>query len=270
MIGAMIGDIVGSRYEWNNIKTKEFPLLGEGCRFTDDTVMTVALAEAIQNCRKKQISLYDASVAAFQQYGNRYPRAGYGGSFKRWLQSSRPHPYHSYGNGSAMRVSPCIDAAGSLREALDLARESALPTHNHMEGIKGAEAVAAAGFLAKSGKSKDEIRAFVSDCYYNIDFTLDSIRPFYQFDVSCQGSVPQAIIAFLESTSFEDTIRNAVSIGGDSDTIACIAGSIAWQFYGRDGITDEMSRIWAEAKRYLTTDLLQTVEGFAAFCAKRA
>ena len=167
-----------------------------------------------------------------QALGRKYPAAGYGGRFRRWLISAEPAPYHSFGNGAAMRVSPCAWAAGSLEEARTLARAVTEVTHDHPEGLKGAEAAAVAAYLALHGKSIPEIRAKIVENYYPLDFTLDDIRPEYSFDVSCQGSVPQAIVAFLESTGFEDAIRNAISIGGDSDTIAAIAGGIAGAFYG--------------------------------------
>ena len=233
MFGAFIGDIVGSKYEFNNIKTKKFPLFSRGCDYTDDTIMTVAVAKAIMLSYQEQFEksengkgFQEFLVEIMQDYGRRYPNptGAYGGSFAKWLFQSNPKPYGSYGNGSAMRVSPCGLVAVTMDEALALARASACVSHNHPEGIKGAEAVSAAVFLAKSGKSKEEIRQYVSEHYYNLDFTLDSIRDSYQFDGSCQGSVPQAIVAFLESENFEDAIRNAISIGGDCDTTGAITG----------------------------------------------
>ena len=234
MIGALIGDIAGSRFEWNNIKTKEFELLSaEGrCRPTDDSVMSLAVAKAILNCGGGYAELSRQAVACMQELGRAYPHAGYGGGFRRWLLADHPHPYRSYGNGAAMRVSPCGFAAASLEEAISLADAVTKVTHNHPEGMKAAEAVASAIFLARSGKSLPEIRAYIEDCFYPIDFTLDGIRPTYSFDVTCQGSVPQAFAAFFESTGFEDAVRNAVSIGGDSDTIAAIAGGMAEAYYG--------------------------------------
>lgn len=233
MLGAIIGDIVGSRFEWHNIKTKEFELFTRECRPTDDSVMTLAIAKAILSCNGEDFSgLGEKAVGCMQELGNHYPRAGYGGHFRKWLAQENPQPYNSFGNGAAMRVSPCAYAAGTLDEALQLAKAVTEVTHNHPEGIKGAQATTAAIFLALHGGSIEEIRAHIHENYYPMNFTLDEIRPAYEFDVSCQGSVPQAIMAFLESTSFEDAIRSAISIGGDSDTIAAITGSIAGAYYG--------------------------------------
>lgn len=233
MLGAIIGDIVGSRFEHHNVKTKEFELFSRKCRPTDDSVMTLAIAEAILSCEDRDFTrLGEKAVGCMQEWGNRYPRAGYGGTFIHWLQVSDPRPYNSYGNGAAMRVSPCAYAADTLEEALELAKAVTEVTHNHPEGIKGAQATTAAIFMALHGSSIEEIREHIDQNYYPLNFTLDEIRPAYEFDVTCQGSVPQAIMAFLESASFEDAVRNAVSIGGDSDTIAAIAGSIAGAYYG--------------------------------------
>lgn len=232
MLGAIIGDIVGSRFEWHNIKTKDFILFYPKCRPTDDSVMTLAIAKAIMDCGDDYSDLGTKAVEAMQSIGRNYPRCGYGRKFISWIYSNDPKPYNSYGNGAAMRVSPCAYAARSLEEAIDLSRKVTEVTHNHPEGIKGAEAVAVAVYMAKTGSSIEEIREHITANYYPMDFSLDSIRSGYRFDSSCQGSVPQAIAAFLESTDFEDAIRNAVSIGGDSDTIAAIAGSIAEAYYG--------------------------------------
>ena len=231
MLGALVGDISGSRFEWNNIKTKEFELLTHYCHPTDDSNMTLAIAQAILQSKGNMKNLADNAVASMRELGKKYPR-GYGGGFKRWILSTDPKPYNSWGNGSAMRVSPCAWAASSMEEALKMSDVVTEVTHNHPEGIKGARAVTAAIFMARQGASILEIRDHIHETYYPLDFTLEQIRPTYSFDVSCQGSVPQAIVAFLESTSFEDTIRNAISIGGDSDTIAAIAGSIAEAYYG--------------------------------------
>lgn len=231
MLGAIIGDISGSRFEWNNIKTKEFELLTHYCHPTDDSNMTLAIAQAILQSKGNMKNLADNAVASMRELGKKYPR-GYGGGFKRWILSTDPKPYNSWGNGSAMRVSPCAWAASSMEEALKMSDTVTEVTHNHPEGMKGARAVTAAIFMARKGASILEIRDHIHETYYPLDFTLEQIRPTYSFDVSCQGSVPQAIEAFLESTSFEDTIRNAISIGGDSDTIAAIAGSIAEAYYG--------------------------------------
>lgn len=232
MLGAIIGDIVGSRFEWNNIKSKEFDLFHPLCRVTDDSVMSLAIAKAILQSDGKTENLDMYAVACMQELGHRYSRAGYGGSFRKWLQEDDPQPYGSYGNGAAMRVSACGFAANSLEEAIALSKTVTAVTHNHPEGIKGAEAVAVAVYLAKTGSSMDEVRQYINTHYYIVDFKLDNIRESYAFDVTCQGSVPQAFAAFYESTDFEDAIRNAVSIGGDSDTIAAITGSIAEAYYG--------------------------------------
>ena len=224
IIGAVIGDVIGSVYEWNNIKSTEFNLFNPKCKFTDDTVLTIAVADSILN-RKN----YSQTIL---EYGRNYRGRGYGGNFRNWLKSNNPKPYGSYGNGSAMRVSAVGFAFKDIDKVLEVAKQTAEVTHNHPEGIKGAQATAAAIFLARKEKSKQEIKDYISSTFdYNLDFTLDEIRPTYEFDVSCQGSVPQAIVAFLESSDFESAIRLAISIGGDSDTIACITGGIASAFY---------------------------------------
>ncbi len=251
MIGAIAGDIIGSVYEARPIKTKDFPLFHPQGRFTDDTVLTVAVAEAILSGRPYQETI--------REYGRRYPRAGYGASFMDWLLAENPLPYGSFGNGSAMRVSPVGFAFASEAEVLRESRKTAEITHNHPEGIKGAEATALAVFLARTGRSKRDIRARIASQFgYNLDRTVDEIRPGYSFDVSCQGTVPEAVIAFLESDSYEDAVRNAVSLGGDSDTLACITGGIAEAFYG--GIPDE---IRGKAREYLTPELRETAEAFS-------
>ena len=225
MLGAITGDIIGSVYEWNNIKTKDFPLFDVNCQFTDDTVLTVAVAEVILNG--------GGYVERLKEYYRCYPDAGYGGNFRLWSESTSSEPYNSWGNGSAMRVSPVGFAGTDLDSVLREAKHSAEVTHNHPEGIKGAQATAAAIFLARNGYEKSAIKSYIETTFgYNLGQNLETIRPAYRFDVSCQGSVPQAILAFLESADFEDAIRNAVSLGGDSDTIACITGGIAEAFYG--------------------------------------
>jgi ADP-ribosylglycohydrolase len=235
MIGAIIGDIVGSVYEWDNIKTKNFPLFRQDCFFTDDTVMTLAIAEGLMNGGSA-----DDFVDAMKKYGRLYPDAGYGGRFFGWLGSDYSDPYNSWGNGSAMRVSAIGWAFDTLVEVEACAEISAAVTHNHPEGIKGAKATAACIFLARKGKSKSEIKTYIESKYgYNLDRTLDEIRPNYLFNESCQETVPEAIIAFLESIDFEDAIRNAVSLGGDSDTLAAITGSIAEAAYG---VPEEIKR----------------------------
>ena len=232
MIGAIIGDIAGSRFEWHNHKSKEFALFTNRCGPTDDSIMTLAVAKAIMNCAGDYSRLESEAISCMQEYGRRYPDAGYGGRFYRWIFSSNPKPYNSYGNGAAMRVSPCGFAAKSLEEAMLLARTVTQLTHNHPESMKAAEAVISAIYLARIGKTLDEIQDYITERYYRIDFTLDEIRPSYHFDVSCQGSVPQAFAALFESSGFEDAIRNAISIGGDSDTIAAITGGMAEAYYG--------------------------------------
>lgn len=236
MLGAIAGDIIGSVYEWNNIKTEEFELFSKSSRFTDDTVMTIAIADAVLNIESKGSGFEnsrDMYAARLKQYGRAYPNAGYGSMFIKWIMSETFEPYGSFGNGSAMRVSPIGFAFDDLETVLREAEKSADVTHNHIEGIKGAQAVAAAIFLARHNKSKSEIKEFIKERFgYDLDRKLDDIRRWYRFDVSCQGSVPEAIIAFLESHDYESAVRKAVSIGGDSDTIACITGGIAHAFYG--------------------------------------
>ena len=262
MYGAIIGDIVGSVYEWNSIKTKDFPLFSHKSTFTDDSVMTVAIAKAILRSRREGISFRETAVEEMQTFGRRYPNRGYGGRFHSWLNSRHPKPYGSYGNGSAMRVSPCGLIARSLDEAVSLATESAEATHNHPEGIKGAVSVAAAVYLAKTGADKAGIREYVQKEYYPLDKTLDEIRPGYHFDVTCQGSVPEALTAFLESDSYEDAIRGAVSLGGDSDTQAAIAGSVAWAHYGKNGLTPEMKALRERAESLLPDEFLSVIREF--------
>lgn len=252
MLGAIIGDIVGSVYEWHNIKTKEFPFFSKRCHFTDDTVMTIAVAEALMNGGTP-----DDFLDAMKKYGKLYPRCGYGRHFHRWVKLDNREPYNSWGNGSAMRVSPCAWYGKSLAEAEDMAERSAAVTHNHPEGIKGAQATTAAIYLARLGRNKAEIKEYVENKYgYDLSRSLEEIRPTYRFDESCQGSVPEAIIAFLESNGFEDAIRNAVSLGGDSDTIAAITGSIAEAAYGIP------EPLLAEALSFLDDRLLSVVNAW--------
>ncbi len=252
MIGAIAGDIIGSRYEGRPIKTKRFPLFDAHCRFTDDTVLTVAVADAILSGSAYRQSLW--------RIGRQHPDAGYGGAFQRWLQSADPQPYNSWGNGSAMRVSPVAAAFTSENEVLRQARMSAEISHNHPEGIRGAQATALAAFLARTGSDKQAIRRRIQDRFdYDLGRTVAEIRPDYAFDISCQGTVPEAIIAFLDSDTYEDAIRNAISLGGDSDTLACITGGIAEAYYGGVGAVIER-----EVRRRLTPDLLDIVERFRA------
>lgn len=229
MLGAIIGDTVGSVFEWNNIKTTDFPLFAPDSAFTDDSVMTIALAHALVNAASEDRELSQPElVQLMQSYGRMYPDAGYGGKFSRWLRSRHPKPYNSFGNGSGMRVSPVAWVADDLETVERLAKESAEVTHDHPEGIRGAQAIAGCILLARQGADNKDIRAYVEQRHgYDLGFTLDEIRPTYTFDVTCQGSVPQAIVAFLESTDFESAVRLAISIGGDSDTIAAMTASIA-------------------------------------------
>lgn len=250
MIGAIAGDIIGSAYEHSPIKTVDFTLFSPLSRFTDDTVMTVAVADSI---------LQKANYAEkYLKYGRMYPNAGYGGYFKQWLFSPNPRPYNSFGNGSAMRVSPVGFAFPSIEEVLEEAKRSAEVTHNHPEGIKGAQATAAAVFLARNGESKNTIRKFIETRFrYSLYKKLDEIRPVYRFDVTCQGTVPQAITSFLESESYEDAVRKAVSLGGDSDTLACITGGIAQAYYKKIPL-----HIVIEVRSTLPVDLLTVMDEF--------
>ena len=236
MYGAILGDMIGAPYEFDRgAKTKDFPLFSQGSRFTDDTVMTIAVADALLEVGEEadEAAVCAAVVRAMQAWGRRYPRAGYGGLFRRWLASDEPEPYGSFGNGSAMRVAAAGWLYDTLEKTRETARRTAVVTHNHPEGVKGAEATASAIFLAREGSSKEEIKSYiVQEFGYDLSRTLDEIRPGYSMDATCQGSVPEAILSFLESTDFEDAVRGAVSLGGDTDTIACIAGSIAEAFYG--------------------------------------
>jgi ADP-ribosylglycohydrolase len=225
MIGVIAGDVIGSVHEHRRTKSTDFPLFHPLCAFTDDTVLTVATAHAILTGTP-----YDV---AYRDFGREHPNAGYGGSFYEWLRAEEPHPYNSWGNGSAMRVAPVGFAFGSVDDVLYEAERSAAVTHNHREGIKGAQATALAVFMARCGASKEEIRTDLAGRFgYNLRRTVDQIRPDYRWDVSCQGSVPEAIVAFLDSSSVEEAIRLAVSLGGDADTQAAIAGGIAEAYYG--------------------------------------
>lgn len=220
LAGAISGDVIGSKFEGAYIKTTEFPILDEDSDFTDDTVLTVAVADSLTSNKPFTDTLWE--------YGRRHPDRGYGGMFISWLQEERPKPYGSYGNGSAMRVSPVGAACQTMEEVLEIAERSAEVTHNHPEGIKGAKAIAAAVFLAQNGSSKADIRNFIVRSFnYNLDFRLDDIRAGYEFNATCQRTVPEAIVAFLESDDYESAVRLAVSIGGDTDTIACMTGGTA-------------------------------------------
>lgn len=225
MIGAIVGDVIGSRFERFNHKSKNFELFHESCRMTDDSILTLAVADAFMN--KKD---YAHTV---KEYGRENPLAGYGGSFIAWLDNPVSEPYNSWGNGSAMRVSSLAWLIDDMAELMDEAKRSAEITHNHPEGIKGAQAIAAAVFLARKKHTKEQIKEYIEKTFgYDLNRSVNSLVETYKFDVSCQGSVPEAIICFLESVDFEDSIRTAISIGGDSDTIASMAGAIAEAFYG--------------------------------------
>ena len=236
MYGAILGDIIGSPFEFDRgNKSKEFPLFSTNSRYTDDSVMTIAVANAFLDAQPSADIewIRRRLVSSMQKYGKLFPRAGYGGMFRRWLRSKDSQPYGSYGNGSAMRVSSAAWLYHDLDTVRAMARLSAEVTHNHPEGIKGAEATASAIYLARTGKTKEEIKAYIVENFgYNLSRTCDEIRPGYHHVESCQETVPEAITAFLEGESFEDVIRTAVSLGGDCDTLTCIAGSIAEGFYG--------------------------------------
>lgn len=257
MLGAIVGDIVGSVYEFNNIRTTEFPLFSEGSEPTDDSIMTLAVARALLDSPEEEGLAADVLVNAMQAYGRQYPWGGYGGRFGQWLYWEDPQPYNSCGNGSAMRVSPVAWVSDDLECVEELARKSAEVTHNHPEGIKGAQVTAGCILLARQGATKEEIRRYAEERHgYDLGFTLDEIRPTYAFSEICQDSVPQALVAFLEGEDFEDVIRRAISIGGDSDTIAAIAGGIAQAYYGiPDWIVDE-------ARARMDDKLLGTLDEF--------
>ena len=259
MIGAIIGDIVGSKYEFNNHRSKEFELFAPDCRFTDDTVMTCAVAKAIMES-KTDDELAKNTVKYMVEVGREHPHRAYGWHFGKWIWESVDHaPYNSYGNGAAMRVSPAAETSETLEEALRKAEIVTAVTHNHPEGIKGAKATTEAIWMAKHGSSKEEIREMVNRKYYKLNFTCDEIRYTYMFNESCQGTVPQAIEAFLESRDFEDAIRIAISIGGDSDTLAAITGPIAEAFYG---VPEDIQR---DAESYLDKSLLKIVRDYEEY-----
>lgn len=251
MLGAIAGDIIGSVYEWNNIKTTDFPLFRPDCFFTDDTVLTVALAESIMTGADYAVLM--------KKYYHSYPNAGYGGSFHKWARSANSRPYNSWGNGAAMRVSPVGFVFESLEDVLNRAKAYTSLTHNHPEGIKGACATASAIFLARTGMNKNGIRKHIVDSFgYDLNRSCDEIRPVYEFNESCQRTVPEAIIAFLESESFEHAIRLAISLGGDSDTLACITGGIAEAFYGvPENIKTKVLEILDDELRSTTLEFFQ-------------
>ena len=262
MYGAILGDIIGSPFEFDcGVKTKDFPMFSRHSAYTDDTVMTIAVAVALLAVTPEMEDdvIRRHIIQKLQKYGRRYPYAGYGGMFRRWLRSPYPKPYGSFGNGSAMRVSSAGWLYGDLETVRRMARLSADVTHNHPEGIKGAEATAAAIFLARTGSTKEAIRAFVEEQFqYDLSRTCDEIRPGYRHVESCQKTVPEAITAFLEGESFEDVIRTAVSLGGDCDTLTCIAGSMAEAFYG---VPEELM---AECRKRIPVELVEVLDRFDA------
>ncbi len=232
MIGAIIGDIAGSRFEFDNYRKKDFEIFHKKCFATDDSIMTVAVAKAILDYKFAGEDITKAAIKEMQSLGRPYPYCGFGGRFYHWIYSDSPQPYNSFGNGSAMRVSACGFAAETREEALWLSDRVTEVSHNHPEGMKGARAATEAIWLARHGAEIPEIKKFICDNYYNINFTIDEIRPVYQFNEICQDTVPQALEAFFESESFEDAVRTAVSVGGDSDTLAAITCGIAEAYYG--------------------------------------
>lgn len=265
MLGAIIGDMIGAPYEFDRgNKTKDFPLFGKGTEFTDDTVMTIAVCEALmQGLGKPKALLQDNLIRSMRSWGRKYPDAGYGGRFGRWLKEEYPQPYNSWGNGSAMRVAAAGWMCNTLEETMDLAKSTAEVTHNHEEGIKGAQATAAAIYLARTGKCKECIKEFIERTFgYDLSRTCDEIRPGYHHVESCQETVPEAITAFLEGDDFEDVIRTAVSLGGDCDTLTCIAGSIAEAFYGIP------ERIANQARERLSPDIIRVIDEFENYKLK--
>ncbi|HRC79879.1 MAG TPA: ADP-ribosylglycohydrolase family protein [Sedimentibacter sp.] len=273
MIGAIIGDIVGSRFEFNNHRSKKFELFTDKCKVTDDSIMTLAVAKAIMETEKNLKLLSNNSVSNFyyyellrrmtirymQEIGRKYPYCGYGGMFGHWIFSDNPKPYNSFGNGAAMRISPIGFIAATEEKARILSERITAVTHNHNEGIKGAEATVISIYMAKKRASKEEIRQEINENYYNLNFTIDEIRDTYEFNETCQETVPQAIVAFLESNSFEDAIRTAISVGGDSDTLAAITGSIAEAYYG---IPEDIKE---KALTYLDADLRSIYDEWCEF-----
>ena len=273
MIGAIIGDIVGSRFEFNNHRSKDFELFTDECEATDDSIMTLAVAKAIMETEKRIKPLLNErgnndeynkllesmTIKYMQEIGRKYPYCGYGGMFRRWVFSDNPKPYNSFGNGAAMRISPVGFIANTEHEACELSRIVTSTTHNHEEGIKGAEATVISIYMARHGATKDEIRHKINENYYNLNFKIDEIRDTYKFNETCQGTVPQAIVAILESTSFEDAIRTAISVGGDSDTLAAITGSIAESYYG---VKDDIKE---KALTYFNTEIRSIYDEWCQF-----
>ena len=264
MIGAILGDIIGSRFEFNNYLGKDFELLTRRCEFTDDTVMTCAVAEALMDSREDYSDLSEKAVAAMQRLGRLYPNAGYGARFYHWVFAKKPQPYNSCGNGSAMRISPAGFAARDVEEAKRLSAAVTCISHDHPEGMKGAEATAVAIVMARQGKSKEEIRAQMEK-YYDLSTSVDAFRRAWDGHGReiCQVSMPQALACFFEGEDYEDVIRNCISIGGDSDTIAAIAGGIAEAYYG---VPEELKARLAD---FLPPDLMGICKAFDAWTEKR-
>ncbi|WP_428912518.1 ADP-ribosylglycohydrolase family protein [Niallia sp. Krafla_26] len=276
MIGAIIGDIVGSRFEFNNHRSKEFELFTAECRVTDDSIMTLAIAKALMETEKRvkpsfveggydnefDTILKRMSIKYMQEMGRQYPNCGFGGMFSQWVFSDNPKPYNSFGNGATMRISPVGFISRTVKEVCSLSEIVTRVTHNHVEGLKGAEATAVAIFMAKQGIPKKEIDNTINLHYYSLDFTIDEIRDTSPFNETCQETVPQAIQAFLESSSFEDAIRTAVSVGGDSDTLAAITGAIAEAYYG------VLENIKEKALTYLDHNLRSIYEEWCEFVEK--
>lgn len=259
MIGAIVGDVVGSIYEFDNWRSKDFPLFGEGCFATDDSIMTLAIAEAVVCWKRGEGKLEDLATWYMRKIGRPYPECGYGGRFYQWMYAANPEPYNSFGNGAAMRVSPVAYAASSVEQCKQLSEAVTKVTHNHPEGIKGAEAIAVATYMALHGSTKEQICECIARDYYPLNFTLDEIRPTYISNEICQDTIPQAVKAFQESVDFEDAIRNAISIGGDSDTLAAITGAIAGAYYG----VPDAIRVKAES--YLDNRLREVYDEFCDF-----
>ena len=260
MLGAIVGDVVGSRFELASLQSKEFSFFAPSCHISDDTILTLAVCQAFLDCRGDYSQLSLRAASQLKAFALRYPRAGYGSKFLVWMLTDVSRPYGSFGNGSAMRVSPCAMVARSLEEVKKFAYAVTAVTHNHPEGLKGAEAVAVAAFLAKEKWSKAEIRQYVQDHYYSMDFSIDEVRPHYQFGNTCPRTVPYAIKAFLEADSFEDAIRAAISLGGDTDTLGAMAGSIAALYYGVPEVIAQRTKTYLDP--YLSGVLRQFEETY--------
>lgn len=256
MIGAIIGDIVGSIYEFRNHRSKDFPLFSKGCFATDDSIMSLAIAKALLDCKGDYSQLNQKAIKKMQEIGRPYPYCGFGGSFYHWIYSDNPLPYGSYGNGAAMRIGAVGFVAQDIEQAKTLSYGVTAVTHNHPEGLKGAESVAVAMVLARQGWNINRIRQYIEANYYKINFTIDGIRKTYRFNETCQDTVPQAFAAFFESKNFEDALRNAISVGGDSDTLAAITCAMAEAYYGVP------YRIAQEGEKYLDNRLKSILEDF--------